>query len=171
DRPFRLLPVCDRDHRLGGAGDLCAQPGALGAVADPGLLQRGWPDVADRGRVHRDAAGDRLRRRRRGAVPVRGHDAGHRLLHLARRRHPQSSVRAADRDRAAGRDRDCSQRARRGAGGAGSGHGRKNRSRAEHRGPGNAALQPLPDHIRIGRPDPADRGRVHRDAAGDRLRR
>ena len=32
-----------------------------------------------RRRVHRDAAGDRLRRRGRGAVPVRRHDARHRL--------------------------------------------------------------------------------------------
>ena len=40
DRTPRLLPVRDAD-RLGGAGDLRAQPGAQRALADPRLLQRG----------------------------------------------------------------------------------------------------------------------------------
>ena len=62
-----------------------AQSGAFGAVADPRLLQRRRADGAGRRRVHRDAAGHRLRRRGRGAVPVRGDDARHRFRRAARR--------------------------------------------------------------------------------------
>ena len=61
-----------------------AQPGALGAVPDPRLLQRRRP-VPDRGRrVPGDDPGHRLCRRGRGAVPVRRDDARHQLRGAAR---------------------------------------------------------------------------------------
>ena len=113
DRTPRLLSVRDADHRFGGRGDLRAQPGAQRAVADPGLLQRGGPDAAGRGRVHRHAAGHRLRRRGRGAVPVRGDDARRRFRVAALGLHPQLAVRAAGRAGPAGRDHHRRQRAQR----------------------------------------------------------
>jgi hypothetical protein len=67
----------------------CAQPGAFGAVADRRLLQRGGADGAGGRGIHRDAAGHRLCRRGRGAVPVRRDDARHRFRRTARRLHAQ----------------------------------------------------------------------------------
>ncbi len=52
-----------RGRRGGGRdGHLIAQPGAFGAVSDPGLLQRGRAVRADGRRVPGDDPGDRLRR-------------------------------------------------------------------------------------------------------------
>ena len=61
-----------------------AQPGPLGAVPDPRLLQRRGAVRADRRRVPGDDPGHRLCRRRRRAVPVRRDDARHRLRRAAR---------------------------------------------------------------------------------------
>jgi hypothetical protein len=74
--PFTCSPFCLSLRR---ADDPVAQSGAFGALADPGVLQRGGPDGPVGRGVHRDAAHHRLCRRGRGAVPVRGHDARHRL--------------------------------------------------------------------------------------------
>ena len=54
------------------------------AVPDPRLLQRRRPVPDRRRRVPGDDPGHRLCRRGRGAVPVRRHDAGHRLRGAAR---------------------------------------------------------------------------------------
>ena len=123
------------------------------AVADPRLLQRGGADAAGRGRVHRHAAGHRLRRRGRGAVPVRGDDARHRLRDLAQRVHPQPAVRDHHRARPFGRDRDRGQRM---GGGAGIERPARPGDRpAQHRRLGAAALQPLSVPIRDRGADPA----------------
>ena len=71
---FAAVLVASRRH-----GRHLAQPGAFGAVPDPRLLQRGRAVPDRRRRVPGDDPGHRLRRRRRGAVPLRGDDAGHRL--------------------------------------------------------------------------------------------
>ena len=82
-----------------------AQPGAFGAVADPRLLQRGGAVPDPRRRVHRDAAGHRLCRRGRGAVPVRGDDARRRFRRASRRLRALLAVRPRPRSRPARRDR------------------------------------------------------------------
>ena len=64
-------PALRVDHR--------AQPGARGAVARARVLHRRGALAAAAGRVPRDRAGARLRRRGDGAVPVRRDDARHQL--------------------------------------------------------------------------------------------
>ena len=76
---------------------LRAQPGAFGAVADPGVLLGGGALRAARRRVRRDADADRLCRRGGGAVPVRGDDARRRLRRAAGRDGEVPAGRAADR--------------------------------------------------------------------------
>ena len=75
--------------------DRVAQSGPFGAVADPRLLQRRRPVPADRRRVPRLPSGHRLRRRGRGAVPVRGDDARRRFRRAARRLRAPIGRRAA----------------------------------------------------------------------------
>src|ERR1700722_7287660 len=86
-------PTDDRDglllHLLGGPADLrrdggeLAQSRALRAVPDPVVLQCGSVVPYLRRRVPRDDPDDRLRGRRRGAVPVRRDDARHRFRRAA----------------------------------------------------------------------------------------
>ena len=75
----RLLCAGYYRGRLGVRGDRRAQSRALGAVPDPDVLHVGGPLRAARRRVPGDAAGRRLCRRRRGAVPVRRDDARRRF--------------------------------------------------------------------------------------------
>ncbi|CAA9376336.1 MAG: NADH-ubiquinone oxidoreductase chain J, partial [uncultured Nocardioidaceae bacterium] len=92
DHRVRLLRLRRRPDRQRGDGRDLAQPRPQRAVPDPRLLQRGGA-VPDRGcRVPGDDPGHRLCGRGRGAVPVRGDDAG-RGLHADARRLP--AVRAA----------------------------------------------------------------------------
>src|SRR6185437_4924156 len=162
DRHHRLLPVRNTDDRFGDRGDFRAQPGAQRVVADRLLLQRGRADAAGRSRVHRDAPGDRLCRRRRGSLSLRGDDARHRLRVAAHRLHAQPSVRNHHRAGAAWRDDRRRLRASGGADGGGSRDPR--RAGTEHRRARDLALHPLPVRVRDCRAHPAG-GDDRRDRA------
>ena len=157
-------------HGVGRHGRGVAQSRLLGAVPDPGLLQRRRAVRADRRRVHRHDPDHRLCRRRGRAVPVRRHDARHQPGRAARRLPRIPAGRRHDRRRAAGRDPARPGRARRrldrpwpalgkaGAAGDGDRQHPRHRPRALHpvllplpgRGPGAAGR-----HDRRHRADPA----------------
>src|SRR3546814_9439375 len=106
-RSVTLVP-CTTIFRAGGAYHPRRQSRAFGAVAGSRLLQRRRVVPAAGGGVSGGAAGDRLRRRGRGAFPLRRDDAGYRFQRAARRFRALSAVQPAA-GRRAGRGADRSE--------------------------------------------------------------
>ena len=80
DRPGdHVLRLCRARGGCRRVGGFVPQPGALGALSDRGLFQRGRPVRADRRRVPGDDPRHRLCRRGRGPVSLCRDDARYRL--------------------------------------------------------------------------------------------
>ena len=91
---------------IGAGHDHGEEPGARGHAAGAVLLHQRLHLAAHRGGVPRRRADPRLRRRRHGAVPVRGHDARHQHRRSARARHALCAARRHRRGRGGVPDRE-----------------------------------------------------------------